>query len=223
MHQRASRRWYIRAQRVILGHVGAAVSFLIAEDDDLVGRLLVRALALHGVTRLVTTVARARAELARRSFTAIVVDVGLPDGNGLDLITDARLQDPGVAALVVSGNVDAPRLATAHRLDASYLLKPVEAKQIELFARRTHTRLSARSAKVATVARRWALESGLTGAETSILELAAEGTSRARLAELRDVSPNTLKKQIQILLEKTGDASLESAVSRLLRTIVDQG
>jgi len=203
--------------------VGPAASFLIAEDDELVGRLLVRALSAHGETELVTTVAGARSALESRSFTAVVVDVGLPDGSGLDVLSDARLQDPAVAALVVSGKVDARRLAVAHRLDASYLLKPVDTRQIDLFAVRTRSRLRERAAKVARVAKRWAFEYGLTKAETSVLELAAEGPSRARLAVLRDVSPTTLKKQIQVLLAKTGDPSLDTAVNRLLRMVVDEG
>jgi DNA-binding NarL/FixJ family response regulator len=214
-------RWRVAAHRVILSLVESSVSFLIAEDDELVGRLLARALSAHGDTHLVTSVADARSALEARSFTGVVVDVGLPDGSGLDLIDDARRQDPATTALVVSGHVDAPRLAKAHRLRAAYLLKPVDTTQIELFAVRTRSRLHERSVRVAALVRRWAQEHRLTGAEAAILELAAEGHSRVRLAELRNVSPSTLKKQIQIALAKTGDASLESAVNRLLRAVVD--
>lgn len=200
-----------------------SVSFLIAEDDELVGRLLVRALSAHGETELVTTIAGARSALESRSFTAVVVDVGLPDGSGLDLIGDARMRDPSVAVLVVSGEVDARRLATAHRLDASYLLKPVDTQQLDLFAVRTCSRRRERGARVARRVRRWTLDYGLTNAEAAILELAAEGPSRARIAEVRDVSSTTLKKQVQILLAKTGDTSLENAANRLLRAVVDEG
>ena len=70
----------------------------------------------------------------------MVVDVGLPDGSGLDHISDARQKDPAVSALVVSGRVDARRLAAAHRLDASYLLKPVDTRQIDLFAVRMRSK-----------------------------------------------------------------------------------
>jgi len=43
--------------------VETAVSFLIAEDDALVVRLVVRALSAHGETELVTTIAGARSVL----------------------------------------------------------------------------------------------------------------------------------------------------------------
>lgn len=200
----------------------AAVSFLIAEDDELVGPILVRALEEHGHTELVTTIEAARSALRTHSFTAVVVDVSLPDGCGLDVITDARAHDPGCSALVVSGGVDERRLAEAHHLDAHYLLKPIDTKQLDLFAVRMVARLRQREAKIAALVERWTVEYDLTPAEAAVLELAAEGAARSRLAGLRGVAPSTVKKQVQVVLTKTGDTSLEAAVSRLLRAIVDE-
>ena len=199
------------------------VRFLIAEDDEIVGRVMVRALSEHGDTELVTTMKDARAALQGHSFSAVVVDVGLPDGCGLDLIAAARAHDPGVSALVVSGGVDERRLAEAHDLGASYLLKPVDTRQLGLFAVRMRARLEQRGEKIAAVVARWTAQYDLTPAEADILELAAHGAARAKLAQLRGVAPSTVKKQVQIVLTKTGDTSLEGAVSRLLRAIVDEG
>ena len=217
------RPWRAGLSRGILGCVESAVSFLIAEDDELVGRILVRTLSEHGRTELVTTVEGARTALRTRSFSAVVVDVGLPDGSGLDLIADARSRDPLVAALVVSGGVDERRLAEAHHLGAHYLLKPVDTRELGLFAVRMRAKLRQRDAKIVAVVERWALEYDLTPAEADVLELAAQGAARSRLAELRGVAASTVKKQVQVILTKTGDTSLEAAVSRLLRAIVDEG
>lgn len=203
--------------------VGKAASFLIAEDDELVGRVLVRTLSEHGRTELVRTVEDARSALKTRSFTAVVVDVGLPDGSGLDLISDARSQDPSIAALVVSGGVDERRLAEAHHLGAHYLLKPVDTRQIGLFAVRMRSKLNHRDAKIAAIIEQWSVEYDLTPAEAGVLALAVQGAARSRLAELRGVAASTVKKQVQVILTKTGDTSLEAAVSRLLRAIVDEG
>ncbi len=104
----------------------ADASFLICEDDELVGKVFLRALAKHGHTELVTTIESARNALEAHPFTAVVVDVNLPDGSGLDLITVARERDPDIAALIVSGRVDEHKLAEAHHLGASYLLKPID-------------------------------------------------------------------------------------------------
>lgn len=208
--------------RGILCRVPPAVSFLIAEDDELVGRVLVRALEEHGHTELVTTMEDAHAALEAHAFTAVVVDVGLPDGCGLDLITAARSHDPEVSALVVSGGVDERRLAEAHHLGASYLLKPVDTRQLNLFAVRMRAKLKQRGERIAAVVEQWAAEYELTPAEAAILELAAHGANRAKIAKLRGVAASTVKKQVHIVLAKTGDASLEAAVSRLLRAIVDK-
>jgi DNA-binding NarL/FixJ family response regulator len=197
-----------------------AVSFLVAEDDVLLGRVLLRVLSEHGTTELVTTAREARTKLAKQSFTAVVVDIGLPDGSGLDLINDARERDPSVSALVVSGRVDERRLAAAHHLGASYLLKPVDMRELALFAVRMRARKRKRHEKIAEVVKRWAFEYELTGAEAAMLELSALGSTRASLPEQRGVSPGTVKKQVHVLLTKTGDTSLEGAVSRLLRAIV---
>lgn len=199
------------------------VSFLIAEDDELVGRILVRTLSEHGRTELVTSIEDARTALKTTSFTAVVVDVGLPDGSGLDVITDAREQDPAVSALIVSGGVDQRRLAEAHHLNASYLLKPVDTRQLGLFAVRMRAKMRQRDAKIEALVERCSVEYDLTPAEASVLQLAAQGAARSRLAELRGVAPSTVKKQVQVVLTKTGDTSLEGAVSRLLRAIVDEG
>jgi DNA-binding NarL/FixJ family response regulator len=198
------------------------LSFLIAEDDELVGKVIVRALSEHGRTKLVTTAEGARTALRAHTFTAVIVDVGLPDGSGLDVINDAREQDPAVSALIVSGGVDERRLAEAHHLGASYLLKPVDTRQLGLFAVRMRAKARQREAKIAAIVERWTVEYELTTAEAAVLELAAHGAPRARLAELRGVATSTVKKQVQVVLTKTGDSTLEGAVSRLLRMIVDE-
>jgi DNA-binding NarL/FixJ family response regulator len=202
--------------------MAGAVSFLIAEDDELVGRILVRALSEHGDAVLVTTIEGARSALKHQSFDAVVVDVGLPDGSGLDLIMDARSHDPSMSALVVSGRVDERRLAEAHHLGVSFLLKPVDTRELGIFAVRTRSKMRARHEKVAAIVERWTVEYDLTRAEAAVLELAAHGAQRSRLASLRGVAPSTVKKQVQVILTKTGDVSLEGAVSRLLRAIVDE-
>jgi DNA-binding NarL/FixJ family response regulator len=221
--ERTRSEWRSGRARGNLFGVEGQVSFLIAEDDDLVGKIIARALDQHGNTKLVKTIEDAAAALEKTSYTAVIVDVGLPDGCGLDVITAARLYDPSVCALVVSGGVDERRLAEAHHLGAHYLLKPIDARQLGLFAIRMRAKLRQTRDKIAARVEQWTVEYDLTPAETAVLELAAHGTPRSQIAELRGVVPTTLKKQVQIILAKTGDSSLDAAVSRLLRAIVDAG
>ena len=48
----------------------------------------------------------ARAQAACSEFDVAVLDLGLPDGNGLDLIPDLRRSNPDVAVLILSANLD---------------------------------------------------------------------------------------------------------------------
>lgn len=48
--------------------------------------------------------ARAKAETAE--FDVAVLDLGLPDGNGMDLIADLRRTNPDVGVLILSANLD---------------------------------------------------------------------------------------------------------------------
>ncbi len=58
-----------------------------------------------------------------------VVDVGLPDGDGRELIDELRRRDPGVSVLVLSATVEAAGLEEAMRAGADAVLEKVEAPQ----------------------------------------------------------------------------------------------
>jgi two-component system response regulator DevR len=48
----------------------------------------------------------ARHQAARSEIDVAVLDLGLPDGNGLDLIPDLRQSNPDIAVLILSANLD---------------------------------------------------------------------------------------------------------------------
>ena len=48
----------------------------------------------------------ARAQAAYSEFDVAVLDLALPDGNGLDLIPDLRQANPDVGVLILSANLD---------------------------------------------------------------------------------------------------------------------
>ncbi|MBT9556387.1 MAG: response regulator [Myxococcales bacterium] len=74
-----------------------------------------------------TTIAEARNQLSRGGYDAVVTDIGLPDGDGLDLIPSLRGDNLEVPVVMVTG---APSVATAARAVRSgvheYLAKPFQ-------------------------------------------------------------------------------------------------
>jgi len=69
----------------------------------------------------------ARAHVERFEFDMAVLDLGLPDGDGLDLISDLRQANPEVGVLILSANLDAGSLERAAEADEIMdKLAPVE-------------------------------------------------------------------------------------------------
>jgi two-component system response regulator DevR len=69
----------------------------------------------------------ARAHVASFEFDVAVLDLGLPDGDGLDLISDLRQANPEVGVLILSASLDAGSLERAAEADEIMdKLAPVE-------------------------------------------------------------------------------------------------
>ena len=70
----------------------------------------------------------ARAQAACSEFDVAVLDLALPDGNGLDLIPELRQANPDVGVLILSANLDPAGPAKAADADEILdKLAPVEA------------------------------------------------------------------------------------------------
>jgi DNA-binding NarL/FixJ family response regulator len=68
------------------------------------------------------SVAEARDHAATLEFDAAVLDLGLPDGNGVDLIADLRRENPGVAVLILSASLDPASLQKATEAEADEIM-----------------------------------------------------------------------------------------------------
>lgn len=84
-------------------------TILICEDDPVVSELLIDELTADGyAASSCGTVAEAREGLIGTYPDALVVDVGLPDGSGLELVREIRSAawsgiDPALPVLTLSG------------------------------------------------------------------------------------------------------------------------
>ncbi len=190
-------------------------SYLVVEDNPAFGRSLKRLLRKWGEVTIVEGVRAAKAVIPEHRWTALIVDLGLPDGSGFEVLEAFRSEHPATPALVFSGEHEAEDINRAHALGAKYLVKPASGALIEQFV------LSApSSARLEATVATWQERYALSDVERDVLLRFALGESRNLIAELRNSSPLTIKKHCQHILLKTHSANMQDAVSKLLREVV---
>ena len=197
--------------------MGESFTFLVVEDEESVRRLLTRGLRAHGEVESVGTCAAARLALRGRKYDGLVVDVLLPDGDGLDLIEVAQRRCPGISVLVVTGSTEHRVISRTLAAGARYLLKPCDPKHLAIIAEDVKSRRNARERRTKLTLDRWAKDYGLSETEVELLSLGAQGVAREKFAKRRGVRPDTIRTQIKTLVQKTGEDTFEGAVNSLLR------
>eukprot|EP00659_Diplonema_papillatum_P012093 gene12093-18684_t len=113
---------------------------LVCEDDELIASGIVAGLSAQGLTvERVGTAAAARAMLKVAEFDVMVLDLGLPDEDGLKLLQQLRSQGLEIPVLILTA-----RDSVTNRVDGlqagadDYLLKPFDLREL---AARLHTLL----------------------------------------------------------------------------------
>lgn len=127
---------------------------LIVEDDDILRDGLKVGLALAGFTTdAVGTCDAAATALAANSFDAIVLDLMLPDGSGMDVLKDLRSgQNDTPVLLLTARDTVRDRVAGLDTGADDYLGKPFDLDEVAARLRA----LSRRSTGRATAALEWA-------------------------------------------------------------------
>ena len=106
--------------------------YLLMVDDDLeLGRALLKLLSTHYRVEWVRTLAAARAHLAAGTHDLVVLDRGLPDGDGIDWVAELRDAGDTTPVLVITARdaLDA-RVAGLDRGADDYLVKPFEPDEL---------------------------------------------------------------------------------------------
>lgn len=184
---------------------------LLVEDNTFVARAFERLVGGLAKVVIAPTLKEAKAALETRPWAALVVDIALPDGSGLDALAFAREHGYRGPALVYSAYHNPVDINRAYQLDAKYLVKPGSGEVLRGFV------ATAVKPRRRPPLDRWVQRYKLTRAETSILRSAVAGWTHDQIAAHRLTSLMTTKKQINTMLAKTGDASLTAAAARLLR------
>jgi DNA-binding response OmpR family regulator len=113
---------------------GAPASIVVVEDDGGIGPSLVRTLAAQGYRVALANTAARGDELVDESTALVILDLGLPDEDGLDLCRRLTARLPDLQILVLTARVDEADVVLG--LDAGaddYLAKPF--RLAELLAR----------------------------------------------------------------------------------------
>jgi two-component system NtrC family response regulator len=108
------------------------ISLLVVEDELPLARLWATELGELAAATLASTLQDAREKLANGAFDAILLDLRLPDGNGIDLLREITTRGDDLAVIILTANADLDSAIQALRYGAyDYLIKPCQLTDIE--------------------------------------------------------------------------------------------
>jgi DNA-binding NarL/FixJ family response regulator len=192
------------------------VGVLVVEDGVTARSRTIDSLASAAglvVVGAVGTLAAARAQLrdaAADRVAVALVDVRLPDGNGLELCRELRARHPGLRVLIFTDHDDqASRLAAAVAGASGYLLKDAPASAVTDAVRDVAAGCSFLEAETAAARRllgRGSFDHSvlgpLTDRERTVRVLLLRGHSDAAIARLLEVDERTVRADVAMLLTK---------------------
>ena len=204
------------------------IDVAIVEDDAAPRARYADLLASATDIRLLWT-ARTAAEALRLLDTGapqvLLVDLGLPDGSGLQVIARAKARRPDCEVMVVSVFGDEEHVVGAIAAGASgYLLKDALADSFLNTIREVHAGGSPISPSIARIVLNRARPAGPAAApaespecelaerERQILALVAKGFNFQEIGRLLDVSSNTVKTHVYRIYRKLSVHSRSEAV-----------
>lgn len=206
------------------------IRVVLADDHPIV---------LDGLERLFRTasdfdvVARCRngeetlAAIERESPDLLVLDLRMPDGDGLEVLASLRERQTGTRALLLTAAIDPHQVVEALRLGARGLVLKEEAPELLVeAARRIHaggqwfdSALVSRALDEATqrAAGPAGRTEGLTPRETEIVRMLGEGLRNRAIAQRLGISEGTVKLHLHHVYEKLGVASRVELLLRIQR------
>jgi DNA-binding NarL/FixJ family response regulator len=202
-----------------------AHTVLIVEDDPpTLKRLEAAVTAVAGLTVSGTSASVREARAGLRGMPDVMlVDLGLPDGDGVDLIREARRVAPQTRCMVITVFADEQHVMNAIKAGAQgYLLKDGSAAYIG----RSIGELLAGGSPISPPIARYLLQSFqqalqpaardeapvLTARELEILTLVAKGFSVSEVAELLSISDRTVTTHVQHIYKKLEVSSRSQAI-----------
>ena len=175
---------------------------LIIDDHAVVRQGLVQALCDQGFDSIETAgnLKEARAKIAAFNPEAIIVDLNLPDGSGLEIVQWVRKHSADVAIIILSLNDPAQFVKIARNSGANaYLSKSQSMPEIisaVIFA------LSNPGTFTSSLTTDQSPDFDLTPREIEVLYLLAEGASNLEISSKLYISISTVKTHTSALMRK---------------------
>ncbi len=188
----------------------------LLDDHEVVRRGLKELLEADGDVEVVGEAGTAEQALARIPPTnphVAVLDVRLPDGDGIEVCREVRSRHPGIHCLMLTSFTDDEALLQSMLAGASgYVAKQIRGADIVDAVRRVADGQSLLDPAVAARARdRLRAEpeederlARLSAQERTILALIADGLTNRQIAERLNLAEKTVKNYVSNLLAKMG-------------------
>jgi DNA-binding response OmpR family regulator len=206
-----------------------SMRLLVVEDNVQLARLLAKGLRAAGYeTDLLATAAEARAALLTTSYAALILDLGLPDGDGLSVLRELRQRKDPIPVLVLTARGGLNDRVGGLRSGADdYLVKPFALEELiarlEAQLRRPGQQLGS-SIRIANLEfdlrnRQAFIDNRphvLSSRETAVLELLMRSKRRV-------VSKKQVEDHIFGLSGDVSSNAVEVYVHRLRKQLLDKG
>lgn len=198
---------------------------LLVEDDELIASGILAGLRAHGIAvDTARTAAFAEGALHENTFDAMVLDLGLPDRDGMQLLGTIRAFESSMPVLILSA-----RDAIEHRLSGlhggadDYLVKPFDLRELAARLHALIRRTQGRSVQVIEAGPlRLEPDSGLAWLDgESVVLSRREIDVLAHLANAggRWLTPETLRERMYGLNEATNSNTLNVHIHNIRRKL----
>lgn len=199
----------------------------LVDDHEIVRRGIAELVDAERDLEVVGEASDVRQALGRIAATqpdVAVLDVRLPDGNGIDLCREIRSRHPQIACLILTAYDDDEAVRSAVLAGAAgYVVKDVRGQALLQNIRQV---AAGKQLLPAAAGRRVveslvgsasdAVDPGLSLRERQVLEFIADGLTNRQIAERLELAEKTVKNYVSGLLAKLGlESRTQAAVYRV--------
>jgi two-component system response regulator TctD len=205
------------------------MQILLVEDDDTIARELALRWRLRQFqTRIARTLAEAGAFLATARADLIVLDLGLPDGDGLQWLVGRRQSDSHTPVLILTAQHLVTDRVRGLRAGADdYLIKPFDPEELDARVDALVRRMQLPEQGVVRFGElSWFPESGrvtLAGQQLEFSPREAEVLGALVRRAPRMVAKRTLVDLLTQRNQELGDSAVEVYMSRIRRKLAGSG